>query len=74
MAEKTGTGAPGTSTNDVGLVTLPDGGHLAVAVLLSGSKLALEEQEKLIAEVARAAYEANAAPNAGAAAAGPPRR
>jgi len=73
VAEKTGTGAPGTSTNDVGLVTLPDGGHLAVAVLISGSKLALEEQEKLIAEVARAAYEANAAPNAGAAA-GPPRR
>jgi beta-lactamase class A len=59
VAEKTGTGAPGTSTNDVGVVTLPDGGHLAVAVLLSGSKLSLEEQEKLIAEVARAAYEAH---------------
>jgi beta-lactamase class A len=60
VAEKTGTGAPGTSTNDVGLVTLPgDGGHLAVAVLVSGSKLALEEQEKLIAEVARAAYESH---------------
>ena len=73
VAEKTGTGAPGTSTNDVGLVTLPDGGHLAVAVLFSGSNLALEEQEKLIAEVARAAYEANAAPNAGGAA-GAPRR
>ena len=60
VAEKTGTGAPGTSTNDVGLVTLPgDAGHLAVAVLLSGSKLSLEEQEKVIAEVARAAYEAH---------------
>jgi beta-lactamase class A len=73
VAEKTGTGAPGTSTNDVGLVTLPDGGHLAVAVLLSGSNLASEEQEKLIAEVARAAYEANAAFSA-AGAAGAPRR
>jgi beta-lactamase class A len=67
VAEKTGTGAPGTSTNDVGLVTLTDGTHLAVAVLVSGSKLSVEEQEKLIAEVARAAYEAYAAPNAGAA-------
>lgn len=79
VAEKTGTGAPGTSTNDVGLVTLPgDGGHLAVAVLVSGSKLSLEEQEKLIAEVARAAYEAHVTStvaNAGAAAgAASPRR
>ena len=75
VAEKTGTGAPGTSTNDVGLITLPgDGGHLAVAVLVSGSKLSVEEQEKLIAEVARAAYEAHAGPNAGAAAAASPRR
>lgn len=76
VAEKTGTGAPGTSTNDVGLVTLPGGaGHLAVAVLVSGSKLAAEEQEKLIAEVARAAYEAHVRPAAGAAGgAGLPRR
>jgi len=72
VAEKTGTGAPGTSTNDVGLITLPDGTHLAVAVLVSGSKLSTEEQEKLIAEVARAAYEAHAAPNAAPAAS--PRR
>jgi beta-lactamase class A len=63
VAEKTGTGAPGTSTNDVGLVTLPgDGGHLALAVLLSGSKLSTQEQEKVIAEVARAAYEAYVPP------------
>jgi beta-lactamase class A len=76
VAEKTGTGAPGTSTNDVGLVTLPDGGHLALAVLVSGSKLSPEEQERLIAEVARAAYEANVKSTAGnaGAAAGSPRR
>jgi beta-lactamase class A len=77
VAEKTGTGAPGTSTNDVGLVTLPGGGHIAVAVLLSGSKLSLEEQEKLIAEVARAAYEAHVTStvgSAGAVPAGSPRR
>ena len=68
VAEKTGTGAPGTSTNDVGLVTLPgDAGHLAVAVLVSGSKLSHAEQEKAIADVARAAYEAHVASNVGAA-------
>ena len=60
VADKTGTGE--TATNDVGLITLPDGrGHLAVAVLISNSKLTSEEQEKLIAELARAAYDAHAA-------------
>jgi beta-lactamase class A len=58
VADKTGTGAPGSSTNDVGLITLPEGkGHLAMAVLLSGSKLPVESQEKLIAQLARAAYD-----------------
>jgi beta-lactamase class A len=59
VADKTGTGEPGSSTNDVGLITLPgEKGHLAMAVLLSGSKLPAEAQEKLIAELARAAYDA----------------
>jgi beta-lactamase class A len=58
VADKTGTGGPGTSTNDVGLITLPAGkGHLAIAVLVSGSKLSTEAQEKLIAQLARAAYD-----------------
>jgi beta-lactamase class A len=61
VADKTGTGPTGTSTNDVGLITLPGGEHLALAVLLSGSKLSDAEQEKLIAELARAAYDAYAA-------------
>jgi beta-lactamase class A len=56
VADKTGTGS--TTTNDVGLITLPEGkGHLAVAVLVSGSKLSTEAQEKLIAQLARAAYD-----------------
>lgn len=60
VADKTGTGE--TATNDVGLITLPDGrGHLAMAVLISNSKLPAEDQEKLIAELARAAYDAHAA-------------
>jgi beta-lactamase class A len=61
VADKTGTGEPGTSTNDVGLITLPEGkGHLAIAVLLSGSKLPVEAQEKLIAQLARTAYDSYA--------------
>lgn len=60
VADKTGSG-PAT-TNDVGLITLPgDRGHLALAVLLDGSKLPPAKQEEVIAEVARAAYDAHAA-------------
>ena len=58
VADKTGTGE--TVTNDVGLITLPEGrGHLSMAVFVSGSKLSAEAQEKLIAELARAAYDAH---------------
>lgn len=58
VADKTGTGP--STTNDVGIVTLPGGrGHLALAVLLDGSKLPAEKQEDLIAEIARAAYDAH---------------
>jgi beta-lactamase class A len=57
VADKTGSGP--STTNDVGLITLPgDKGHLAIAVLLDGSKLPAKRQEEFIAEVARAAYEA----------------
>lgn len=59
VADKTGTGEDGSTTNDVGLITLPEGrGHLAMAVLVSGARLTAEEQEKLIARLARAAYDA----------------
>jgi beta-lactamase class A len=65
VADKTGTGEAGAVTNDVGIITLPGGrGHLAMAVLLSGSKLSAEEQEKLIAQLARAAYDAHVSPAA----------
>lgn len=60
VGDKTGSGP--STTNDVGLITLPEGrGHLAVAVLLNGSKLSVEEQERLTAELARAAYDAHVA-------------
>jgi beta-lactamase class A len=43
VADKAGTGEAGSNTNDVRLITLPEGkGHLAMAVLISGSKLLSE--------------------------------
>ncbi len=59
VLDKTGSGPGASATNDVGIVTLPDGSHLALAVLVTGSKRPLEAQEKLIADVARAVYDAN---------------
>ena len=65
VADKTGSGEPdpvtkvAKVTNDVGIITLPSSrGHLAIAVLVSGSKLPDGAQEKLIAELARAAFDA----------------
>src|SRR5688572_21308204 len=59
VADKTGSGEAGEATNDVGIIKLPqDRGHLAMAVLISGSKLPVAAQEELIAELARVAYDA----------------
>jgi beta-lactamase class A len=65
VADKSGSGDPNpktnlaSSANDVGLITLPNArGHLAMAVLLHDSTLPDEEQEKLIAELAKAAFDA----------------
>jgi hypothetical protein len=65
VADKTGSGERddvtrvAKATNDAGIITLPSGrGHLAIAVLISESKLPDAAQEKLIAELARAAYDA----------------
>ena len=67
VADKTGSGEPdevtkvAKVTNDVGIITLPSGrGHLSIAVLVNQSKLPDAKQEKLIAELARAAYDAYA--------------
>lgn len=60
VADKSGTGEDGAATNDVGIIKLPQArGHLAMAVLVSGSKLPAAAQEKLIAELARAVYDAH---------------
>jgi beta-lactamase class A len=67
-AHKTGTGdtnADGiqSAVNDVGIITLPDGKHLAIAVLVANSKEKFETNERIIAEVSKMAYNYFAAGN-----------
>ncbi|HLH43363.1 MAG TPA: class A beta-lactamase [Bryobacteraceae bacterium] len=45
------------ATNDVGIVTLPDGRHLAIAVFVSDSPAGEDVREGVIAKIARAAWE-----------------
>jgi beta-lactamase class A len=56
VAHKTGSFGP--VTNDVGIVTLPDGSHVAIAVLVHGPAGPAAERERTIARVARAVYDA----------------
>jgi beta-lactamase class A len=63
VAHKTGTtptiGGINGSTNDVGVITLPDGaGQLAVAFYLKGSRRDLAARESAIAHLAKAAFDA----------------
>jgi beta-lactamase class A len=52
------TGTVGTSTNDCGIITLPDGaGHLVVSVFVKGSEASGAAREQVIAHIARAAYD-----------------
>lgn len=55
VADKTGT--IGRTTNDVGIITLPDGTHVALAVFVRNSTRTNEQVEPAIAAVARAVYE-----------------
>jgi beta-lactamase class A len=62
VAHKTGTagthGGLTRATNDIGLVTLPGGRHLAVAVFVKDSTADEAARERAIAGAARAAYDA----------------
>lgn len=61
VVHKTGTGRAGSATNDVGVMTLPgERGHLAIAVLITGSTQPASEQERVIADIGRAAFDAYA--------------
>ena len=61
VAHKTGT--DGTrdgktaATNDIGIVTLPDGRHLAIAVFVKDSTADLVPREAAIAKIAKAAWD-----------------
>ena len=61
VAHKTGTtGSAGTlngSTNDAGVIYLPGGGQVAIAVFVKGSERPVAARERVIAQVAKAAYE-----------------
>jgi beta-lactamase class A len=56
IAHKTGT--IGGSTNDVGIITLPDNaGHVAIAVFEKSSEKDMAARERAIAEIARAVHD-----------------
>ncbi|MEW5856328.1 MAG: class A beta-lactamase, subclass A2 [Cyanobacteriota bacterium] len=61
VAHKTGTSSTvngvTAATNDVGLVTLPNGQHMAIAVFVSDSKANDTIREEVIAKVAKAAWD-----------------
>ena len=56
LAHKTGT--IGGTTNDVGIVTLPENaGHVAIAVFIKGSDKESAARERTIAQIARSVYD-----------------
>ena len=61
VAHKTGTDTTRdgktAATNDIGIVTLPDGRHLAIAVFVKDSSAGLVRREAAIAAIARTAWD-----------------
>lgn len=61
VAHKTGTSGTRdgltAATNDIGIVTLPDGRHLAIAVFVSDSTADETTREETIAKIARAVWD-----------------
>ncbi len=61
VAHKTGTSGSRdgvtAATNDIGLITLPDGRHLAIAVFVSDSPTDLVTRERVIAQIAKAVWD-----------------
>lgn len=52
------TGSMGArATNDVGIAVLPDGARVAIAVFVSDSRAAEKDRERVIAEIARSAWD-----------------
>jgi len=62
VADKTGSSGANkqgvtSATNDVGIVTLPDGQHFAITVFVAASKENNDTNEQIIASVAKAAWD-----------------
>jgi beta-lactamase class A len=61
VAHKTGTSVTvdgvAAATNDVGLVTLPNGHHVAIAVFVSDAKADMATREAAIAKISRAVWD-----------------
>jgi beta-lactamase class A len=61
VVHKTGTSSTvngvTAATNDVGLVTLPNGHHLAIAVFVSDAKADMATREAAIAKISRAVWD-----------------
>lgn len=61
VAHKTGTGGTEKgitgATNDIGIITLPDGRHVLLAVYVSDSPESMAVREKVIADITRAVVE-----------------
>ncbi len=63
VADKTGTAGQNrpvtNATNDIGLVTLPSGKTLAIAILIADSHAPFAVRERVIAQIAKAIYDAS---------------
>lgn len=61
VAHKTGTGGTkdglSSATNDIGIITLPDGRHIAIAVYISDSSSDGYARQRVIADIAKAVCE-----------------
>lgn len=62
VAHKTGTSPTNSeglspATNDVGIITLPNGKHIAIAVLVCNSKADEAARDEVIAKIAKAAWD-----------------
>ena len=62
VAHKTGTSPTNDAglspaTNDVGIITLPNGKHLAIAILVCNSTADEATREGIIAKIAKAAWD-----------------
>ena len=51
------TGTVGRCTNDCGILTLPDGSHVAVSLFVKASTLEVETREAAIADMTRSVYD-----------------